>query len=76
MPDPRPTPRTTTDELLLLVLDELQGMRADLAGARGAGAEQPMSGRVEIREPAPAPAPVKKAAPAKKATASPRRRST
>jgi len=74
MPDPRPTPRTVTDELLSLVLDELRELRSDLAGARGGDAEQPTSGRVEIREPAPTLA--KKAAPAKKATASPRRRST
>lgn len=50
-----PTPRTTTDELLLAVHDELVGLRADLEAARGGEAPpaQPASGHVELREPRP-----------------------
>ena len=63
MPEPRPIPRTTTDAFLALVLDELQGLRADLAGARGGDVEQTMSGRVDMSEPEPTPtSPAKKTA--------------
>jgi hypothetical protein len=53
----RPTPVTTTDALLSLVLDELQGLRSDVAAHRGGAPVTPeVPGTpVELREPDPAP---------------------
>lgn len=50
----RPAPLTTTDTMLGLVLDELQSLRADLAGRGGTPAPQ--------NDPGPKPAPGKKVA--------------
>lgn len=49
-----PTPRTTTDVLLAAVHEELVGLRADLALARGGEPADPEpTGKVELQEPAP-----------------------
>jgi len=45
----RPTPITRSDEILCAVIDELVGLRQDLAGRGGALAATP----VEIPEPTP-----------------------
>lgn len=50
MGEGRPAPVCSTDQLLSLVLDELQGLRSDLAG-RGGAASPDDQGRVELREP-------------------------
>lgn len=48
-----PTPRTVTDQLLLAMVDELRGLRADLARALRPSAEEPAtSGEVDLVEPA------------------------
>lgn len=50
----RPLPNAVSvgDELLVAVIHELRGLRADLASARTAA--PPPSGAVELREPKPA----------------------
>ena len=70
-----PIPRTTTDQLLASVLDEVRGLRADMAAA-----PQPATETVELREPVtaspasprPAKPAAKKTATAKKSTAAKR----
>lgn len=53
--DELPTPRTTTDELLVALTREVQGLRADLKAARGGEPTAPdADGRVLVTEPAPA----------------------
>lgn len=62
----RPAPASSTDVLLGLVLDELQGLRADMSVARGgAVSASDEQGTVELREPTePSSSTVKPPAPA------------
>lgn len=60
MPDAPPSPVSVTDFWLRELVDELKGLRADMASAR---TPAPPAGGVELREPKP----TAKAAPAKKA---------
>lgn len=46
-----PTPRTTTEELLVALTLEVQGLRADLNAARGGGTADPeATGQVAVSE--------------------------
>ena len=52
---PPPSPITPGDDLLVIIIDELRGLRADVQKLARPAPPEPPPGHVELREPKPVP---------------------